>query len=61
LHQEAQSHAAREQAINTITTRIRSALTVNTILQRAAEELGRSFGASRASIRLEADRGDKHA
>jgi GAF domain-containing protein len=53
LHQDAQRHAAREQAVNTITARIRSALTVNTILQRAAEELGRSFGVSRASIRLE--------
>jgi GAF domain-containing protein len=53
LYQDTQRLAAREQTINTVTARIRSVPTVNAILQRTVEELGRAFGASRASIRVE--------
>ncbi len=53
LYQDAQRLAAREQVINLSTANIRSALTVDAILQRTVEELGQAFGASRASIRLE--------
>jgi len=53
LYQDTQRLAAREQTINTVTARIRSVPTVNAILQRTVEELGRAFGASRASIRME--------
>jgi GAF domain-containing protein len=53
LYQDTQRLAAREQTINTVTARIRSVPTVNAILQRTVQELGRAFGASRASIRME--------
>jgi len=53
LLDETQRLAAREQIINTVTARIRGVPTVNAILQRTVEELGRNFGASRASIRVE--------
>lgn len=53
LLDETQRQAAREQIINTVTAHIRSVPTVNAILQRTVEELGRNFGASRASIRVE--------
>jgi GAF domain-containing protein/HAMP domain-containing protein len=53
LFEETQRLAAREQAINTITARIRGMPTVNSILQRMVEELGLAFGASRASARVE--------
>jgi len=53
LYQDTQRRAARERTINTVTARIRGVPTVNAILQRTVEELGRTFGASRASIRVE--------
>jgi GAF domain-containing protein len=53
LLDETQRLAAREQTINTVTARIRGVPTVNAILQRTVQELGRTFGASRASIRVE--------
>ncbi len=53
LFEEAQRLAAREQAVNTITAKIRGVPTVNAILQRTVEELGRAFGAARASVRVQ--------
>ena len=53
LFEEAQRLAAREQAVNTITAKIRGVPTVNTILQRTVEELGRAFGASRATLSVQ--------
>jgi len=52
LYQDAQRRAAREQMINTVTAQVRSAATVNAILQHTVEELGRSFGVARATIEL---------
>lgn len=54
LYQETQRRAAREQIINTITASLRSATpTVQSILEKTAQELGHTFSASRALIRLE--------
>jgi GAF domain-containing protein len=53
LLDETQRLAAREQIINTVTARIRGVPTVNAILQQTVQELGRTFGASHASIRVE--------
>jgi len=53
LFEEAQRLAVREQAVNTITAKIRGVPTVNAILQRMVEELGHAFGASRASVRVQ--------
>jgi GAF domain-containing protein len=53
LYEGTQRLAAREQMINTSTANIRSAATVDAILRRTVEELGRAFSASRASVRLE--------
>ena len=52
LYQDTQRRAAREQAINIVTANVRSEATVNAILQRTAQELGRSFGAARTTIEL---------
>jgi len=63
LFDETQRRAAREQVINTVTARIRNVQTIDTILLQTVEELGRTFGASHAAIRLEASdrKGDDHA
>jgi hypothetical protein len=53
LLDETQRLAAREQIINMVTARIRGVPTVNAILQQTVQELGRTFGASRASIHVE--------
>jgi GAF domain-containing protein len=53
LYQDSQRLAAREQTINTVTANIRSVPTVDAILQRTVEELARTFGSKRATIRLE--------
>jgi GAF domain-containing protein len=53
LYQDTQRRAAREQAINVVTANVRSEATVNAILQRTAQELGRTFGAARTTIKLE--------
>lgn len=53
LFEETQRRAAREQTINTITAAIRGTPAVDIVLQRTVEELGRAFGTSRASIRLD--------
>jgi GAF domain-containing protein len=63
LFDDAQRRAAREQIINATSARIRSVPTVDNILRQTVEELGRTFRASRAAIRLEvSDRNsDDHA
>lgn len=53
LYQDTQRRAARERAINEVMAQVRASPTVNAILRRMVEELGRTFGASRASIRVE--------
>ncbi|MBN1889032.1 MAG: GAF domain-containing protein [Thermoflexales bacterium] len=58
LYQDTRRRAARERMINEIVGRVRASATVDGILQRTAEELGRAFGASRTWLRLESARGD---
>jgi GAF domain-containing protein len=53
LYQDTQRRAARERAINEVMAQVRALPTVNAILRRMVQELGRTFGASRASIRVE--------
>jgi GAF domain-containing protein/HAMP domain-containing protein len=53
LFKDAQLYAWREQAVGRITSRVRVGADVESILQTAAEELGRTLGVSRAIIRLD--------
>ena len=52
LVQEAQRLALREQQINLISTRARSSVNLDTILQNTVRELGKALGSSRAFIQL---------
>jgi GAF domain-containing protein len=52
LLQEAQRLAAREQQINLISTQMRGASKLESILQTTVRELGKALGASRAVIQL---------
>jgi GAF domain-containing protein len=58
LYQDTQRRAAREETINTVTANLRAVPTVNAILKRTVEELGRTFRASRTAVTLEIPRGD---
>jgi GAF domain-containing protein/HAMP domain-containing protein len=55
LLEEVQSRAAREQMVNIITSRVRSSITMETILQNAVRELGMALGASRAYVQIGLD------
>lgn len=55
LLEEVQSRAAREQMVNIITSRVRSSITMETILQNAVRELGMALGASRAFVQVGMD------
>jgi GAF domain-containing protein len=52
LFEETQRRAAREQSIRQVTERMRSAVSVEDILQSAVTELARALGAPRAYVRL---------
>lgn len=52
LYEEAQSHAAREQSINLITSQMRASVDLENILQNTVRELGRTLGASRTFIQI---------
>jgi GAF domain-containing protein len=58
LYEETQRRAAREQAVGQITGRVRAALNVEEILERAIEELGRTMGAVDGWIQLEESAAD---
>jgi GAF domain-containing protein len=58
LYQDTQHRAAREETINTVTANLRAVPTVNAILKRTVEELGRTFRASCAAVTLEIPRGE---
>ena len=51
-YQQTQRQAERETLINTIGQQIQNAATVESVLQIAARELGRTLGAQRASAQL---------
>jgi len=53
LFRDAQLYAWREQAVGRIISQVRVGADVESILQTAAEELGRTLGVSRAIIRLD--------
>jgi GAF domain-containing protein len=52
LFQETQYLAQRERTISQITSKLRSALNLETILQTTVQELGQALGASEAIVRL---------
>jgi putative methionine-R-sulfoxide reductase with GAF domain len=52
LYTQAQLQAERETLLNNISQRIQRATTIEATLQIAAEELGRTMGASRATVQL---------
>jgi GAF domain-containing protein len=52
LFEETQHLAQRERTISQITSKLRSALNLETILQTAVEELGQALGASEAIVSL---------
>ncbi len=52
LLQEARGIAAREQQVNVITTRLRSAVDLDGVLRNTVQEVGRAFGVSRTFIHL---------
>ena len=52
LFDEAQRLARRERTISQITSKLRSALSLETILQTAVQELGQALGASEAIVSL---------
>jgi GAF domain-containing protein len=52
LFEETQHLAQRERTISQITSRLRSALNLETILQTAVQELGQALGASEAIVSL---------
>ena len=49
---EAQTHASREQAVNVITSQVRSTMNLDAILQNTVRELGKLLGNSRTFIQL---------
>jgi GAF domain-containing protein len=55
LLQDAQSQAMREQQINLISTKIRSTIDLEAVLQNTVQELGKTFGSARAFIQLNLD------
>jgi putative methionine-R-sulfoxide reductase with GAF domain len=52
LFEETQRLAERERTVSQITSKLRSALDLETILQTAVQELGQALGASEAIVRL---------
>jgi len=52
LFEETQHLAQRERTISQITSKLRSALNLETILQTTVQELGQALGASEAIVRL---------
>jgi len=52
LFEEAQRLAQRERTVSQITSKLRSALNLETILQTAVQELGQALGASEAIVSL---------
>jgi GAF domain-containing protein len=52
LLEETQYLAQRERTISQITSKLRSALNLETILQTTVQELGQALGASEAIVRL---------
>jgi len=56
LFEEAQRLAQRERTISQITSKLRSALELETILQTTVQELGQALGASEAIVRLGTER-----
>jgi len=56
LFEETQHLAQRERTISEITSKLRSALDLETILQTTVQELGQALGASEAIVRLGTER-----
>jgi len=56
LFEETQHLAQRERTISQITSKLRSALDLETILQTTVQELGQALGASEAIVRLGTER-----
>jgi GAF domain-containing protein len=56
LFEETQRLVQRERTISQITTKLRSALNLETILQTTVQELGQALGASEAIVRLGTER-----
>jgi len=52
LFEETQRLAQRERTISQITSKLRSALDLETILQTTVQELGQALGSSEAIVRL---------
>ncbi|HNT22969.1 MAG TPA: GAF domain-containing protein [Anaerolineales bacterium] len=52
LLEEAQRRAAREQAVNVISTQVRGSVNLDAVLQNTVRELGKALGASRTFIRF---------
>jgi GAF domain-containing protein len=52
LFEETQRLAQRERTISQITSKLRGALNLETILQATVRELGQALGASEAIVRL---------
>ncbi|MBN1259483.1 MAG: GAF domain-containing protein [Anaerolineae bacterium] len=56
LLEDTRSRAAREQLVGEITSRVRSEIEVEAMLERALSELGRALDVQRASVQLEVER-----
>jgi GAF domain-containing protein/HAMP domain-containing protein len=56
LYQDAQRRAAREQLVSEITARMHETLDVDSILQTAVREMGKTLGLHDVTIRLEVDK-----
>ncbi|MBN2149466.1 MAG: hypothetical protein JW726_18905, partial [Anaerolineales bacterium] len=52
LLEEVQIRAAREQAVNVITSRVRSTISMDSIMQNAVRELALALGASRTFVQV---------
>jgi len=52
LQEETERLAGRERTINEINSRVRQTVNVDSILQTAVSELGRSLGVARVLVRL---------
>ena len=55
LYQDSQRRAAREQLAGEVTGRIREAVEIEAVLQRALAELGQAFDAERGTVYLALD------
>lgn len=60
LAQDIQARAEREQMISAMIARVRAGLTVEQVLDAAAQEIGTALGAARVAVYLKPAGGDRH-